>query len=171
MAFYSSRHGVSPRAVCCFRHVLSDRLLPILSGQPVISRELRSFFALPARFGGINIPVVAGEATAENDASCFVTLITLPFVNIIVPPPVVGDSPSPTVAEDGRSLPAVEFNPSHSLAEDSQSPAIAEDIQANGDQFSITNQPGSGASTSQIVLSGEPVPLSRDSVAVRWLSR
>ena len=115
--------------------------------------------------------MVAGEATAEHAASCFVTLITLPFFNTIVPPPVVGDSPSPTVAEDGRSHPAAEFNPSHSLAEDSQSPAVAEDIQANGDQFSITNQPGSGASTSQIVLSGEPVPLSRDSVAVRWLSR
>ena len=142
--------------------VLSDRLLPILSGQPGISRELRSFLALPARFGGINIPVVADEAAAEHAASRFVTL---PFVNIIVPPPVVGDSQSPTVAEDGRSLPAAEVNPSHSLAEDSQSPAIAEDIQANQDQFSNTNQPGSLASTSQIVLSGEPVSLSRDSVA------
>ena len=106
--------------------------------------------------------MVAGEAAAEHAASWFVTLA---FVNIIVPPRVVGDSTSPTVAEDGRSLPAAEFNPYHSLAEDSQSPAIAEVIQANGDQFSITNQPGSGASTSQIVLSGEPVPLSRDSVA------
>ena len=142
--------------------VSSDRLLPILSGQPVISRELRSFLALPARFGGITIPVVAGEAAAEHATS---RSVTLPFVNIIVPPPVVGDSQSPMVAEDGRSLPAAEVNPSHSLADDSQSPAIAEDIQANQDQFSNTNQPGTGASTSQIVLSGEPVPLSRDSVA------
>ena len=138
--------------------VWSDRLLPILSGQPVISRKLEDF---PCS----SCPVWRNKHPRGRRRmfwSCFVTLL---FVNIIVPPPVVGDSQSPTVAEDGLSLPAAEFNPLHYLAEDSQSPAIAEDIQANRDQFSITNQPGSGASTSQIVLSGEPVPLSRDSVA------
>ena len=60
---------------------INDKLLPALLGQPAVSENLRRVFALPARVGGLGIPVLQEVANEEFQTSL---RVTAPLVTLMV---------------------------------------------------------------------------------------
>ena len=64
--------------------LINERLLPALAGQQMgADSPIRKLIAMPTRFGGLGMPVVAGEVDAQHKASIDVTQ---PIVDLLVPP-------------------------------------------------------------------------------------
>jgi len=100
-------------------NVFTSTLLPLITGMEIAAGDsLRQLFALPTRYGGLNLPHLSAEADREHSVS---VRVTKPLVNMIIP----------DVPEESDANPVTRRHPTITAVRECQSIARA----ARSDKF------------------------------------